>query len=288
MNQDVLKTLFNPEETMCVSHHKLAYHSISQEEFYSGKITLKSPKDYEVNVKSSDICLLAINPINGWRKDEDVTAYRSFLIELDDIPLPDQIKYIEEMKMPYSLAVFSGGKSIHYVITLDEDIPTYNIWKDVNRWITNILTQADQQNQSPSRSMRFPGAIRKPTGIKQILLRNNGRISRVDLTMWLNNFLDKKPPKPRVMKPKKHISLVALPKFINNILEGLRDGQMEDGRNQSWYKVGRLMSERGISLEDMIEYCENFFIEEPDFKRREWETTLKSAYKGNENVQKHY
>ncbi|WP_214676866.1 hypothetical protein, partial [Escherichia coli] len=85
-----------------------------------------SPKeDKDVRfIKEDRINLIAINPIKGWRRDDQVTAFRTFLIELDDGSLEEQSKYVKEMDMPFTACIFSGNKSLHFAITLDQDLPT--------------------------------------------------------------------------------------------------------------------------------------------------------------------
>ena len=52
------------------------------------------------------------------RCDKNVVAYRNILIEMDSIPVEDQAEFIEKTGLPYTTSVFSGGKSIHYIISL--------------------------------------------------------------------------------------------------------------------------------------------------------------------------
>ena len=107
------------------------------------------------------INMLAINPIEGFRRDKNVTAFRSFLVELDDGKLSEQMKYVKNKNMPYSACVFSGGKSLHFVITLEEPLPSLNLYKQISKWILNVMDKADSQTSNPSRSVRFPGNLRR-------------------------------------------------------------------------------------------------------------------------------
>ena len=95
--EKLLNLLFNRGETFCVSPNKLGYHSIHSDEFWNGEFKLIPPEDaYDPTPMWStakDIQLVALNPINGLRRDENVTAFRSFLVELDDGSLKDQYEY---------------------------------------------------------------------------------------------------------------------------------------------------------------------------------------------------
>ena len=111
ITESFLKLLFNEEETVCVSNGKFGYHSVSQN---LDKITLVSPSDKvgDQCITEEDINLVAINPISGFRRDENITAYRTFLMEFDEMSLSDQRTYVEKLDMPYSICIFSGNKSI--------------------------------------------------------------------------------------------------------------------------------------------------------------------------------
>ena len=104
----VLDLFFKPNETICVSHNDYGYHSVEQNSL-SGTIEQISPKEDRdpEYITEKDICLMAINPINGFRRDENVTAYRSFMVELDDGPLSEQMEYVKNSGLPYSVCVFS-------------------------------------------------------------------------------------------------------------------------------------------------------------------------------------
>lgn len=167
VHKEFLNLLFDKEETICVSDCAGGYHSISQDDLL-GDITLVSPKVEKLDrtIKASDINLVAINPINGFRRDKEVTAFRTFLMELDEGSLSEQKKYMDTMEVPYSICIFSGNKSLHYGIVLDKPLANKAIWSQINLWILNILKQADQQCKNPSRSIRFPGNIEK-MGLKK-------------------------------------------------------------------------------------------------------------------------
>lgn len=47
---------------------------------------------------------------------------RNFLIEMDHLTFKEQVDLIVESKLPFSAATFSGNKSIHFVISLEEPV----------------------------------------------------------------------------------------------------------------------------------------------------------------------
>ena len=158
--QALLKLLFNPGETICVSNNEFGYHSVPLEQALNGDIDLKSPNENakENRCRSSDLILVAINPINGFRRDSNVTAFRSFLIELDIGDIKTQLNTIKYLKLPFSAQVFSGNKSVHTAIVLEEDFPDEKTYRNIGNWIFNIVSSCDQNCTNPSRSIRIPGA----------------------------------------------------------------------------------------------------------------------------------
>ena len=281
MTQNFVSLLFNPGESICVSPNKYGYHSVEQEDL-NGEISLISPKESIAPkaISESDINLIALNPIKGYRRDENVTAYRTFLVEIDTGPLEEQKKYIEESGLPYSVCIFSGNKSLHYGIVLDEDLPSLSVWRWCNKWILNILTQADQQVKNPSRSIRFPGNKRHDgKQLIQAMVDCQGRVKKADFFNWLGKHEDKKPRKEKKIHTGDFI--IGMPDFtkIPPDVAAIYQGGVSDNRNATWFYIGCRLAKIGFNDIQAINFLEQYFQEESDFKRREWETCLKSAYK---------
>jgi hypothetical protein len=240
---------------------------------------LKSPKEgFDKSINENDINLVALNPISGFRTDKNVTAFRSFLIEMDEGDLLEQKKYIESLNMPYSICTFSGNKSLHYGIVLDDDLPSEKFWKFINQWILNIVTKADQQTKNPSRSIRFPGNIRNDgQGLEQKLVEINGRVCRGALYVWLNKFPDKKPKQEQKLVRTTIPDLSNVPPYIYDLLNALREGTQTE-RNKTWFHIACVIGTRVSSVDELQSFVDKFFVEEDDFKENEWKTCLKSGY----------
>jgi hypothetical protein len=275
--RDFLNLFFDKGETICVSDCQGGYHSIPQEQL-EGDITLISPiyeKEDRI-ITEYNIKLVAINPIEGWRRDGNVTSYRTFMIECDDMSIAQQWDYVNRMEFPYSYACYSGGKSIHFAVVLDHVIPSEDMYRYTYEWILNIMTQADQKTKNPSRSVRFPGNLRD--GKEQKLMRLNKRTKLDDLSKWLNRYKELK-PKQLINKPK---NLMApnidgvKPWASKALLEGVHN--MEGSRNQMWMSIACEFALNGYDLSDTIEYLGNFFNEQTDFRKREWLTAVKSGW----------
>jgi hypothetical protein len=256
-----LELFFNPGEEICFSPNKYAYPSKPQEE-----------------IDEKNTVLVAINPIKGQRNDDNVTAYRTFMVECDDSALEDQWQYIKNTGFPFSYCCFSGNKSLHFALVLDHNIPSSHIYRHTYQWILNILQKADQKTKNPSRSIRFPGVVRPDTNKTQNLVYIGKRINLEELSAWLNKFADKRPAELNRNKGRsknenpKNISLWAKSDLLNGI------HNMEGSRNQRWMAIGCEFALHGHDLESTIESLRQFFEEQSDFKEREWLSAVKSGW----------
>jgi len=272
----VFELMFRPGETVCVSHNKYGYHSIPLENAINGPVTLVPPNingEYSYP-KTEELILVALNPIKGFRQDINCTAFRSFLVEMDYGPIPQQMEYVKKMGMPYSAAIFSGNKSIHFLITLQEDFPSEFLYRFFSEWILGSMTLADQNTKNPSRSIRIPGAYREP-GKRQELMEYRGAITKEELVAWLKRFPDAKP------KEKQKNIISENPEFIKIkdwVTKALVDG-IHTNRNKTWFVVGVEFALAGYGEDDTLDKLRPYYHSYRDFKEKEWETTIRSAFK---------
>lgn len=274
--KQILNLMFKAGETVCVSHNKYGYHSIPLENALNGPVTLVSPnidREFE-HPSTSDLTMVALNPIKGFREDINCTAYRSFLVEMDYGPLPEQIAYVKKLGMPYSAAIFSGNKSIHFLITLDTDLPSEKVYRVFSEWILGVMTLADPNTKNPSRSIRVPGSYREP-GKKQILVEYRGVVPIKTLVEWLSLHPDAKPKEKRAHKISETPNLERIKPWI---CKALVDGIIPPNRNKQWFTVGVEFALAGYSEDDTMDILNNYYSPDNDFKEKEWETTIKSAF----------
>jgi len=278
-----LNLFFNPGETICVSDSEYGYHSIEQSEI-GGEIKLISPssKVSDRVILEGDINLIALNPIKGFRDDVSVTSFRSFLVEMDGESLQDQVKYVKEMEMPYSVCVFSGNKSMHFGIVLDQDMPSEEIYRVLAEWILNIMKKADQVTKNPSRSIRFPGNKRKNgRELIQSMIELKQRVSYNKLSEWLNKYPEENPTLKHMMERAKRpiysLNIDSIPVWVmDKITKGIDPSR---GRNNEWSSIAFSLAKAGYSYEEMRGYLEPFFEPDVDFKTKEWLNILKSAHR---------
>lgn len=274
----LLSLMFRPDETVCVSPNKYGWHSIPFNNALSGKVTLvppdsKKPLQY---CDSDELTMIALNPIKGFREDANCISFRNFLIEMDYGPLPEQLAYAKKIGLPYSAIVFSGNKSLHFLISLDKDLPSESVYRKFSEWILGIATIADQLTKNPSRSIRIPGAYREP-GKKQLLVELRGPTKLEDLVEWLKKHPDAM-PKDRVKRePSSTFDFEGLKEWvINKLINGLDPSK---GRNIQWFSIACEFALAGYAENDTVEVLADFFTPDKDFKEREWRSAIRSGFK---------
>ena len=147
-------------------------------------------------INSQTTRFFTINPLvkGRTRKAANVTRYRNLMFEIDNIPVPEQAKLIKDSELPYSTAVFSGSKSIHWIISLTsplvDRIEYTAVWKACHAALLNNSIEADVATKDPARFSRCPEVIRD-NGKEQKLLKVRNRINFEDLNNWLiSNDID--------------------------------------------------------------------------------------------------
>lgn len=287
----LLQLMFRPGETICLSPNEFGYHAVPLENAISDQITLvptpesvqkrwggkKKWEECFEKHPSDTMLLVALNPIKGFRTDLNCTAYRNFLVEMDVGPLKEQLDYIKSIGMPYSAVVFSGNKSLHFLISLDKDLPSEKIYRVFSEWILGVVTLADPNTKNPSRSIRIPGAFREP-GKQQRIVEQKGPVKLEDLVAWLSKYPDSRPKEPeKRVRHEGFPSLANMKEWVSDrLINGLRTDQ---GRNLQWFSIACEFALAGYDEDDTLDILRDFFVPDRDFKEREWKTAIKSGFK---------
>jgi hypothetical protein len=180
---DFFTTLFDKDEWVCFAP------------------TVKSTRAFALKSKTKrDTEFFTINPIvpHKTRAIKNIEKFRNFLIEIDEdehkapVPLEIQEEIIKKCKLPYTTKLFTGNKSMHYIVSLKtpvEDRATYNMYFNA---IANIVNNAaeelgynimiDDQVKDPSRMSRCPDALRIVP--KKAIQELKEVKERVDLDGW--------------------------------------------------------------------------------------------------------
>lgn len=222
---------------------------------------------YETKVSSMLLThkqFFSINPLKISRKDFNVTSYRNFLFEIDDAGLSpeEQLKFfIDKKKTPLSAATFSGGKSVHCIISLAEPCATAKEYRELwHRIHTALDGIPDRSTSNPSRFSRTPGAIRVGVGVEQRLLYLAAeRVTRAELEEWL--LTNNSPVVERV-----EIERVPLPPGMKGILSGWTErfiamGAADGEWNLSLFKSSCDAFRNNYSRDEWIAILEKFHVE---------------------------
>jgi hypothetical protein len=277
--KSLLDLMFEPSDTICIQKDKYAYHSLTIPTVLSGEVTLVSPNQKVpiFKAKTEELILLAINPIRGYRNDKNVYRHQTFLWEIDVGTLASQMPYMKSLGLPYSAAIYSGNKSIHFATVLDEPIDE-DTYKTLFKWACAIGTLFDDQCVNPSRCIRIPGVIRPDTGKEQKLIELKEKIKLDDFIAWLNQYEHLKPKPREERKPlTNELDYGNLSKWARNQFENGID--FTGGRNKTWFSLACDLTLSGFSEEDAINILSQYFVEESDFKEKEFLMAIASAYK---------
>jgi hypothetical protein len=225
-------------------------------------VTIKptpGPKDvfFSINAISHD---MDAEPTESWhdvskprRADCNVICFRNFLIELDNMPLVQQIDYVRS-KVPVSAITFSGKKSYHFIISLETPLYDLEDYMKFSHGLMRLLPEADKATKNPSRLSRLPGVVRPDTGLLQELVYLGTRIASKDLPEF--------PPSP-------HTTERPVGKTVYYVTQQLLEAQKMgvdnfiaahfSGRNQFFYWLGRRCSELNHTRDEKKTTVERFY-----------------------------
>ncbi len=159
--KDFIKVLFNDDERTCWGRTK-----------FDTFVQAYPPEEAQ---------FFSINPLRDKRLDVNVTAYRNILIEMDTGTIEEQKKIIDTI--PFSTIVFSGGKSLHAIISLEEPLETREQYDDLVRAIYCKVPECDKSAKNPSRFSRVPDFVRD-NGVSQDLVAVRKRVPNQEVYDW--------------------------------------------------------------------------------------------------------
>lgn len=243
MQQKFLKTLFEPGELTCFSNNPYAVDPAAA----------PAPTDL----------FFCINPLHGPRCDANVSSFRNFLIEIDSLPLNQQVPLVTSI-LPVTSIVYSGGKSYHFIISLQTPAKDEAEYRRIGRGLLEAVPEADKSTKNPSRFSRLPGVIRPDTGLLQELVYVGERVPVSALPT----------PKPYHEPKPERADILFVTKQLHEALSN-PDQYMHgrfSGRNQFFYWVGKRLSELGHTREQKKAVVEKFYSKlqsKRDFSIRE-------------------
>ena len=182
---------------------KTAYGKDDKETYYA--------KDIWPHMIHTDALKFSINPIKERRTGENVTHINSLLFEMDKdsngniIPRDTQIALFNSSGLPYSTMTWSGTKSVHVIVRLDEPVSEYwfrPLWRAIERVLTKHGCSIDPATMKIPQISRMPNSIRD-NGNQQDLIEVRARVTKLDIVSWLklNDETIHKPQPPRPFVP---------------------------------------------------------------------------------------
>jgi len=132
---------------------RLIFPNLEQIVFVSDLTTSSFTKLANIEDLQGTENFFVINPATS-RRNADVTAHYNFLIEMDSIPLEEQLTVVQLSRVPFTTCVYSGGKSYHFILSLS--VPLESMFHGAD--ITTIYKQlwlaiADKVNTAAGREV---------------------------------------------------------------------------------------------------------------------------------------
>lgn len=246
------------------------------EQVCSGATTYSTEVHDQVCVATIDN-FVSLNPLKHSRKDAHCTAYRNFLIEIDKLPLSDQLKYVEGTGFPFTSMTYSGNKSFHFVIALEDNLRNKTEYAHAARWMHGIIEKADHSTRNPSRFTRIPGTVNNKTGRTQELIKLERRIPNAMLYEWLNHYPHMQPRRQKrlvrqYLAPGDHGKLSP---YTENFL---RYGAIAGYRNNRLYSAACDMAVNGYTFDEACDRLLYIMQQHADITEEECITTISSAF----------
>ncbi len=227
--------------------------------------------------ETMNLQFFCINPLMIMRKDSSVTSFRNILIEIDKMPIGMQELYIDRIGMPYSTCTFSGNKSMHFIISLEEPCKDIKEYKALVKRVLDKVEYADKSTSNPSRLSRTPKAIRD-NGNLQSLLSVGRRITREELEKFIGPDL----------KSEEHNPIVKMPKQTGEnrrrilpvrVLAFMEYGAEEGGRNRALFTNACELFRANYEADEIFEIAKRVL----DLPASEMRQCIESARKTVQN-----
>lgn len=133
------------------------------------------------------------------RCDANVIEYLNFMLEFDEGTIQEQLDFIKGAGIPYTALVYSGKKSVHVIISLEEPVYTekplnspgnievmpIETYKNIHRRMIRAF-KADPANINPANFTRMPFTVRN--GQLQSLLELKEPISQETFFNFINSL----------------------------------------------------------------------------------------------------
>lgn len=196
-------------ELLFDDNHKIYVSNLNSKKGPYQQLIANTPTLIQETLNREIFC---INPVQGTRKKENVSAYVNFMFESDKVSLANQHALLPKL-IDLELArtiTFSGNKSLHIIVSCADNLnlgkpgsqeaeERYKaIWLGLEKMFNSIgFLSIDSSNKNPAGLSRLPGAIRS-NGVVQELLHTGKLVDAASLQAIAVQT------KPRTIKLKKH------------------------------------------------------------------------------------
>lgn len=189
---------------------------------------------------------VALNPLKpgSTRRDSNVEIFRNVVIEIDEGSLDSQAELIEARRVPYTTAVYSGGKSLHVVISLEIPMTTREEYDELVADIYACVPEADPTCKNPSRFTRLGGVVREKNNIEQTILDIRDRVTGLDL----ERFFSRNRPAVEAARRSRAANRDLIKKYEERAVSMAADKGELSVRTKDFLRLGARAGERNREL----------------------------------------
>lgn len=206
------------------------------------------------------------------RASANVGKYRNFLYEIDraDMSLTDQYTYIQGLGLPWSVCVYSGRKSLHFIISLEQPCQDSETHRGLDRRIRSILTLCDPSTTDAARLSRAPNVVRHDTNKLQGIVGIRARVQLQQLEAFIEKHPSNHIPEPKLNRlsvlPRSDI-LSKLATISTRTLSFLTAGSDPGTRHDRIIDSVLELVRKGFEEEEILQLFSDCPILEDDFSR---------------------
>lgn len=260
------------------------------DEYISLSSNIYDTETYKVSDISDELLLssnyFTINPFKPGttRRDDNVSVYRNFLIEMDEYSLAEQRAILVNHNIPFTTWTYSGGKSYHVVISLQNPVKTEEEYRQIGQWIFDVLGEykVDTTSRNPSRWSRLAGAFRQDKMSVQGLMETKSRVSDdlLEHLFFVHEDLIRTAEEARrpVLDPDE-VSDDFRGKLTMKTRDFIGRGVTQGGRHKTLYFCAADFKNNNYSQLEAVEALRFGAIEKSGLTEAEFYKTIESAYR---------
>ena len=152
------------------------------------KQSLSSPVTYQPDGQQ----FFFLNPLKqviygkGAGEASNIATYRNILIEWDnpEMTIERQWGRALETEMPWTTCTYSGGKSLHFIISLVDPIKSAEEYINTAKLLMRVM-ESDMSMSNPNRISRLAGSTRDNGILQELVEVREGRVTQAELFKWL-------------------------------------------------------------------------------------------------------